>query len=435
MLLKAISVGVVSLVSQVLQPQPAPDIIPYRSLTWQDAPVFAVSYQDDPQVQQIVSKYVAQLQGQGKNRNLQGVWIQSNWLNLGNHQGTIPLSAASLTKVATTLAALDAWSLEHQFETKLYVAGAVSGGVVNGDLIVEGGGNPLFVWEEAIALGNALNQTGIREVQGNLVVVGNFSMNYAVDPVVSAQTLRMGMDQRLWNGEARGQYNSIPDSPPKPQVSITGGVLRSETIPTDAKLVLTHQSLPLSEILKLMNIYSNNSIAEAIAQNLGGGTKIGQKVAQELNIPSNEIQLINGSGLGVDNRISPRAVVTMFQAIEQRLIGNPLAISDLFPVSGRDKRGTMKDREMPKGIIAKTGTLNQVSALAGMIPTSEHGNVWFAIINNGTWDVRGYRAQQDQLLQTLDAHWQLTPLSSMLIDISKDYFGNPNRIDIETSPS
>ena len=120
----------------------------------------------------------------------------------------------------------------------------------------------------------------------------------------------------------------------------------------------------------------------------------------------------------------------MFQAIADSITDDTLAVSDLFPVAGRDKRGTMKDRKMPKGIIAKTGTLNQVSALAGMIPTSEHGDVWFAIINNGTWDIRGYRRQQDEFLQSLDNHWQLTPLSSMLIDISKDFFGNPDRIEL-----
>ncbi len=432
-MLKAISLGLAGFMTNFLQPDVPPDIIPYRPLVWENAAVFQLSYQDDPTVQQIVERYVNQLGEQGKSVNRQGIWIQSQWVPLGEHQGTQALSAASLTKVATTLAAINKWSLTHQFQTGIYRTGSVNNGVLNGDLIVEGGSDPLFVWEEAIALGNALNAAGIRQVQGNLIIVGNFAMNYAIDPVVSGQTLRMGMDYRLWNGEASRQHRSMKAGTAKPQVAISGSVLRAEALPGNAAKVLVHRSLILSEILKLMNIYSNNAIAEMIAQNLGGGPQMGKQVAQDLGIPDNELQLINGSGLGVENRISPRAAVMMFQAIDQSINSDTLSISDLFPVAGRDKRGTMIDRKMPKGIIAKTGTLNQVSALAGMIPTSEHGDVWFAIINNGTWDIRGYRRQQDQLLQSLDGHWQLTPLASMLIDISKDFFGNPERIDLVSS--
>ena len=429
-MLKAISLGVVGFISNFLQPETPPDILPYQPLSWENAPVFELSYQDDPTVQQIVERYVAQLGEQGKSINRQGIWIQSQWIPLGQHRGTDALSAASLTKVATTLAALDKWSLTHQFETGIYRTGSLANGVLNGDLIVEGGSDPLFVWEEAIALGNALNQAGIRQVQGDLIIVGNFAMNYAVNPVVSGDTLRMGMDHRRWNREVSRQFKTMKVEVSKPQVGISGRVRRLDSMPADATKVLVHKSLVLSEILKLMNIYSNNAIAEMIAQNLGGGPAMGRQVAQQLGIPEDELQLINGSGLGVENRISPRAAVMMFQAIDQSINSETLAISDLFPVAGRDKRGTMIDRKMPKGIIAKTGTLNQVSALAGMIPTSEHGDVWFAIINNGTWDIRGYRKQQDQLLKSLDGHWQLTPLASMLIDISKDFFGNPDRIEV-----
>ncbi|OKH16847.1 D-alanyl-D-alanine carboxypeptidase [[Limnothrix rosea] IAM M-220] len=432
-MLKAISFGLAGFVTNFLQPDVPPDIIPYRPLVWESAAVFQLSYQDDPTVQQLVERYINQLGEQGKSINRQGIWIQSQWVPLGQHQGTQALSAASLTKVATTLAAINKWSLTHQFQTAIYRTGSVNNGVLNGDLIIAGGSDPLFVWEEAIAVGNALNAAGIRQVQGNLIVVGDFAMNYAIDPIVSGQTLRMGIDHRLWNDEASRQHRSMKAGTAKPQVAISGNVQRAEALPGNAAKILVHRSLVLSEILKLMNIYSNNAIAEMIAQNLGGGPQMGKQVAQDLEIPENELQLINGSGLGVENRISPRAAVMMFQAIDRSIDSETLAISDLFPVAGRDTRGTMIDRKMPKGIIAKTGTLNQVSALAGMIPTSEHGDVWFAIINNGTWDIRGYRKQQDQLLQSLDGHWQLTPLASMLIDISKDFFGNPERIELVSS--
>ena len=54
-MLKAISLGVVGFMSNFLQPEAPPDILPYQPLAWENAPVFELSYQDDPTVQQIVT--------------------------------------------------------------------------------------------------------------------------------------------------------------------------------------------------------------------------------------------------------------------------------------------------------------------------------------------------------------------------------------------
>jgi serine-type D-Ala-D-Ala carboxypeptidase/endopeptidase (penicillin-binding protein 4) len=88
-----------------------------------------------------------------------------------------------------------------------------------------------------------------------------------------------------------------------------------------------------------------------------------------------------------------------------------LSVTDVFPVSGRDKNGTMYARHMPIGSAIKTGTLNTVSALAGVIPTRDRGLVWFAIINRGT-DVDGFRKQQDAFLQRLVQQWGTLPLNA-----------------------
>jgi len=77
-------------------------------------------------------------------------------------------------------------------------------------------------------------------------------------------------------------------------------------------------------------------------------------------------------------------------------------------VAGRDRRGTMQTRRIPVATVVKTGTLNDVSALAGVMPTRARGLVWFAIVNRGT-DVVGLRAKQDSLLQHLLHQWQVSP--------------------------
>ncbi|XGB40382.1 MAG: D-alanyl-D-alanine carboxypeptidase [Cyanobacteria bacterium LVE1205-1] len=90
------------------------------------------------------------------------------------HQGTKPLPVASLTKVATTLAALETWGPNHQFVTTVRSNGTIRNGVLTGDLIIQGGGDSLFTWEDGIALGNGLQQLGIQTVKGKLVITEQF---------------------------------------------------------------------------------------------------------------------------------------------------------------------------------------------------------------------------------------------------------------------
>jgi D-alanyl-D-alanine carboxypeptidase/D-alanyl-D-alanine-endopeptidase (penicillin-binding protein 4) len=176
-----------------------------------------------------------------------------------------------------------------------------------------------------------------------------------------------------------------------------------------------------------MNIYSNNEIAEMLAQSVGGAQVVAQVAAAAAKVPQAEIQLLNGSGLALENRISPRAATAMLMAIEDKYQSQSLGVKDLFPTSGRDKVGTMIHRSIPIGTTIKTGTLNTVSALAGVIPTRDRGQVWFAIINHGN-DVSQFRQQQDLFLQRLSQHWQLSTLQPPVTTSVSPYLGDPSRI-------
>ena len=401
-------------------------------LSWQEAEIFVLPTGPDSTVEAIVEQYLQNLSNRGIASNHQGVWIQSDWTMLAQHQGTVPASAASLTKIATTLAAIKKWGVEHRFETTLYSLGEIKDGVLQGDLLINGGDDPFFVWEEAISVGNALNELGIRQVTGNLIVTGKFNMNYKANPVLAGRLLRQGFDPRLWSPVVYQQYSTLPSDTHRPQVSISGTVAVSDRIPDPARLLLRHQSLTLAEILKQMNIYSNNEMAEMLAQSVGGPKAVAQLAAKAANVPPAEIQLVNGSGLGVDNRISPRAVCQMLIAIERHLETESMTITDLFPVAGRDRLGTMLNRDLPLGTTVKTGTLNQVSALAGIIPTTD-GPIWFSIIN-GSGDILEFRAAQDQILQSLSHYWDLAPSSTIAAETSRSFLGDPRRIQSVREP-
>lgn len=356
----------------------------------------------------IVQQYLQELQA-SEQTTAQGVWMQSGPMLLANHQGTVPLPAASLTKIATSLAALRTWGPDHQFETLIGATGPMKDHVLQGDLVVLGSGDPFFVWQEAIALGNSLNQLGIKQVKGNLIVSSNFVMNYNFNPTQAGELLKQGLDSQLWSTAAAAEYMHMPPGTLRPQVLISGSVQVAKYLPIPKQILLMrHLSLPLAQIIKEMNIYSNNEMAQMLADTLGGAQVVQQQAALAARVPQREIQLINGSGLGVENRISPRAVCAMFMAIQRELLPHRLSVADLFPISGRDHRGTLQTRHIPTATVIKTGTLRDVSALAGVMPTRDRGLVWFAIINRGS-DVANLRSKQDQLLQRLSQQWQVAP--------------------------
>ncbi|MGK7921837.1 MAG: D-alanyl-D-alanine carboxypeptidase [Trichodesmium sp.] len=337
----------------------------------------------------------------------QGIWFQSELIPIYSKNGTLPIPGASLTKIATSLAALGTWGPQYQFETMISVTGPITNGVLRGDLVVNGGNDPYFVWEEAIALGNSLQQLGINQVTGNLIIIGNFWMNYQSDPIVSGQLLREGINSATWSTNVRNIYNRMPPGTALPQVSIGGSVIYQKSIPTEIPII-RHKSLPLIYILKKMNVESNNNLADILAKNLGGAKVVEQKAASVAGVPQAEVELINGSGLGVENQLSPRAVTSMLIAIQRYLQTSEWVIADLFPVSGFDQ-GTLADqsRNIPNGSVVKTGTLNDVIALAGVIPTREYGLVWFTMINRSPyWEAT--RIEQDQFLQDLTSEWGLT---------------------------
>lgn len=399
-----IAVGCTSTVTQN-SPAPLPSSPPVETSPPSPAPSTPLLATGQPSsaTNAQMQAYVNQLTAQGFAAASQGVWIQTDTSLLANYQGTVPLSAASLTKVATSLAALYTLTPNHRFVTEISTTGTIQNGVLQGDLIIQGGEDPFFVWEAAIAVGNALNQLKIQQVTGSLIIVGKFYMNFEVDPIQSGRLFKQGINAASWSGEVTTQYQTLPAGTPKPQVAIVGGVKRLAIKPAGAKPILRHASLPLAELLKKMNRYSNNAMAEMIADAVGGAPVVAQKVVAATGVPASEVQLVNGSGLSVENRLSPRSVCAMFRAIARYLHPYEMTIADIFTQIGQDE-GILDQRPLPNLAVVKSGSLDAVSALAGALPTENQGLVWFVIMNGGT-NLEGFRASQEALLQQLVNQW------------------------------
>jgi D-alanyl-D-alanine carboxypeptidase/D-alanyl-D-alanine-endopeptidase (penicillin-binding protein 4) len=167
--------------------------------------------------------------------------------------------------------------------------------------------------------------------------------------------------------------------------------------------LVRHYSLPLAELIKKMNQYSNNTMAEMLANAVGGARIVSYNAASAAGVPQSEIILVNGSGLSELNRISPRAACAMFLALERYLQPHNMSVGDLFAIVGQDE-GILNQRQLPPLTVVKSGSLDAVSALAGALPTQQQSTVWFATMNVGN-NLEGFRAQQESLLKDFVNQW------------------------------
>jgi D-alanyl-D-alanine carboxypeptidase/D-alanyl-D-alanine-endopeptidase (penicillin-binding protein 4) len=361
----------------------------------------------DSVAQTVVYNYVNDVSSQGEAQSLQGVWLQSGESVLAQYQGTLPMPVASLTKIATTLAALDAWGPTHHFGTIVSTTGPVRNGVLQGDLVIRGGGDPFFVSEDATEVRRALRQLGITRVTGKLVIVGDFYMNFTTNPLLAGKLLKHALQggggtppRRSKRGKGQTTRRQRPS---EPSIAIAGAIQTVDVFEGKQTPLIRRRSLPLVQILKRMNVYSNNAMAEMLTRDLGGLEMMRRRAAQAAGVPARALHLINGSGLGAENQLAPRTVCALLVAIYNHLRSTEFTIADVFPVAGHDL-GTIRRRHLPDDSVVKTGTLRNVSTLAGVLLTRVHGPVWFALINQGG-DLSSYRAQQDVLLNALMRHW------------------------------
>ena len=165
-------------------------------------------------------------------------------------------------------------------------------------------------------------------------------------------------------------------------VRVTGKVKRGR-VPEHAFLVLDHESPPLGRILRGLNKFSNNFIAEQILKTLAAqfmgepgttenGVQLLQEYMQELGFTPDQYRMVDGSGLSKTNLVTPDQVIALLEDAHSDLSIFPEFISALG-VMGLD--GSVIDRmhhqKDAQKIRVKTGTLNHVSALSGYFQSQD----------------------------------------------------------------
>ncbi len=81
-----------------------------------------------------------------------------------------PRNPASVEKMLTTLVALDTLGPAYTWKTDVYVLGDVNDGILEGDLLLKGHGDPYLVTERFWQLLRRIRQSGITEINGDLLI-------------------------------------------------------------------------------------------------------------------------------------------------------------------------------------------------------------------------------------------------------------------------
>jgi D-alanyl-D-alanine carboxypeptidase/D-alanyl-D-alanine-endopeptidase (penicillin-binding protein 4) len=300
---------------------------------------------------------------------------------------------ASNVKVATAYSVIKTFGPDYRFPTNVYTDGTIdqSTGTLTGNVYVAGR-DPYFTLEHGVAVAQALNKLGVRQVTGDLIVTNSFVMALNGSYQRSAEILFATLDiskrsaaaTRAWQDylASSGKFGQIQTTP---SVSFTGK-LYIDIIPTNAKLLFSHESAPLKEIVKTTLCYSNNFLAEKLGDMLGGAYAVARIVQVNAGVSPAEFSLQTSSGLGI-NRVTPQAQMKLLKTFRKELEKYKMTFADVMPIAGIDP-GTLQNRF--KGfpyigsVVAKTGTLGNtdggVSSLTGEMQT-KNGKMLFVIFN------------------------------------------------------
>ena len=84
--------------------------------------------------------------------------------------GSLPRSPASTVKTLTTYASLDILGPAYTWHTRALTRGELDNGTLQGDLVVQGGGDPYMTLERWWSFARALRSKGLRVIHGNILI-------------------------------------------------------------------------------------------------------------------------------------------------------------------------------------------------------------------------------------------------------------------------
>ena len=326
---------------------------------------------------------------------------------------------ASVEKLYVSAAALRRLGAEARFTTDALAGVAPDPlGVVNGNLYLRGSGDPYLSSIDIARLADRVKAAGVKRVTGRVlgdetgfdllrgVPSSAFRLTAETGPL-SALVVnhgRTGMAVPYFQATpARFAARSFATALRARGVSVRAGGGAGPT-PANAVPLSAWESAPLADLLRLQNRPSDNFMSEMLIKALGarfggaGSTAAGAAVVRaELAAFGAAPSIVDGSGLSRQDHTSPREVVGMLRGMQDEP-----AFTGSLPVAGRSGTLMSRMRGTPAQdrCRAKTGTLRDVSALAGYCTTRAGERVAFAFLMNRVAPWLG-RMRQDRMASVL----------------------------------
>ena len=347
-----------------------------------------------------------------------------------------PQTPASTNKIATSVAALSLLGPEHRFRTTVVSPGP-------GRIVLVGGGDPTLT---AAATRGADPQAGLVTLADRtaaaLKATGTAKVSLAYDislfsgPAVHPIGINdnIALVQALTVDEGRRDPHSTENAPRyadpaataastfasllrKRGIAVTGGPTLTTGAAKAAKAAATPplaevDSQPLGEIVERMLTESDNDIAETLGHQVAlaaggpatfaGGAAAVRKELTALGIPLGGTRLADASGLSSQDVI-PAEVLTRLLVLASSPAHPELrSVVSGLPVAGFT--GTLDNRydtgvgEAGLGVVrAKTGSLQTVNTLAGLVVDRDGRLLVFAFMSNGSGAVDSARTALDRL--------------------------------------
>jgi D-alanyl-D-alanine carboxypeptidase/D-alanyl-D-alanine-endopeptidase (penicillin-binding protein 4) len=348
-------------------------------------------------------------------------------IGIASHNARVPLLPASNNKLLTSTGALLTLGPAYRFTTRLVAADTANvtqlvAGTLTAPVTLVGSGDPLFATsayahkylgsngDTLTALAARLTKPdgtrpAIRKITGALRVNSSVFDARTVPPawtihdLGSVQPLSGAASNEDFAGDGQNAAVSNPVLATAQRLKAalrgahitTTGVAGSGPIP-DAPVTLSEVSSPaLSTILRIMNVPSDDFIAEQVLKAVGAQARTPGTSAEGvarvvvalrgLGILQPGDRMVDASGLArTDRETSTTLALLLLAAQRYPSWGAPLLAS--LPSPGQ---GTLKKRlaGLTSRVHAKTGTLDDVSALSGVVHAADGKTYTFSILCNG----------------------------------------------------
>lgn len=331
----------------------------------------------------------------------------------------LPLIPASTMKVLTATAALETFGADATFTTEVRTLRPPAGGVVDGDLFVVGGGDPLLSTGDYLAifrnqpqvatsfeaLADAIAAAGVREVRGRIVGDHQRYDDQRLFPTWRPEYVAEGdvgpVDGLVVN-DGFLQYRFpldreiIAPDPAAHAAGVLAFLLQSRGVavlggagsgpaPAEARALASVTSPPMRAVVAEMLTESDNNTAEMLVKELGfrelgqgsweRGIEARSNALAEAGLPVQGFAGVDGSGLDRRNRLT-------CALLQGALAEGGDALSAGFAVAGRT--GTLATRFVNTPVAGrlrgKTGSLTGVVALTGYVEGKER--VAFSLVLN-----------------------------------------------------